>query len=288
LVTDILSDPAARASAFGLDNSLRLPFPVAVKTGTSKGYADNWTAGYTRERTVAIWVGNFDRRPMLDSSGITGAAPLFRRMMIAAMQERTPAPLTSVALHSVEICPLSGMRAGPDCPDRMEERFAPGTEPGPENVCTMHRSLSTASSDSCRHLARGQHFVTDPGPTYYGWASHQGDDRWRAAHCVASTDGKSPTPVTLLTPRAGDAFFLIDDLPLADQAIPVRVRAAASEATLQLQLDGKPAGVLVAPFEGHLAATPGFHLLTVHRPGDATPLAQARYHVTPHKSLSSN
>jgi hypothetical protein len=38
LVTHVLADNAARARTFGLDSALRLAFPVAVKTGTSKGY----------------------------------------------------------------------------------------------------------------------------------------------------------------------------------------------------------------------------------------------------------
>ena len=81
LVTHILSDNAARARAFGLDNSLRLAFPAAAKTGTSKGYSDNWTVGFTWERAVAVWAGNFDGTPMIQVSGITGAAPIFKRVM---------------------------------------------------------------------------------------------------------------------------------------------------------------------------------------------------------------
>src|SRR5262249_38702999 len=60
-ITDILSDPDAREFVFGRGGSLDFPFPVAVKTGTSEGYRDNWTVGYTRDVTVGVWVGNFDR-----------------------------------------------------------------------------------------------------------------------------------------------------------------------------------------------------------------------------------
>ena len=61
-ITDILSDPEARAYIFGRGGDLEFPFPVAVKTGTSQAYHDNWTVGYTRDVTVGVWVGNFDRR----------------------------------------------------------------------------------------------------------------------------------------------------------------------------------------------------------------------------------
>jgi penicillin-binding protein 1C len=83
-ITDILSDADARAFIFGRGGDLEFPFPVAVKTGTSQAYHDNWTIGYTREVTVGVWVGNFDRTPLRDSSGVTGAGPIFHAVMLAA------------------------------------------------------------------------------------------------------------------------------------------------------------------------------------------------------------
>src|SRR5262249_55230140 len=56
-LSDILSDDDARAYIFGSGGSLEFPFPVAVKTGTSQAYHDNWTIGFTREVTVGVWVG---------------------------------------------------------------------------------------------------------------------------------------------------------------------------------------------------------------------------------------
>jgi len=75
-VADILSDNQARVLAFGPRSPLRLPFRVAVKTGTSTNYRDNWTLGYTPEFTVGVWAGNFEGQPMDDVSGVTGAAPI--------------------------------------------------------------------------------------------------------------------------------------------------------------------------------------------------------------------
>ena len=37
-----------------------MPFPAAVKTGTSSDFRDTWTVGFTRDYTVGVWVGNFD------------------------------------------------------------------------------------------------------------------------------------------------------------------------------------------------------------------------------------
>ncbi len=80
----MLSDDEARAFIFGRGSQLEFPFPVAVKTGTSQAYHDNWTVGYSRHVTVGVWVGNFDRTPLVGSSGVTGAGPLFHAVMLAA------------------------------------------------------------------------------------------------------------------------------------------------------------------------------------------------------------
>ncbi|MFO7696307.1 MAG: transglycosylase domain-containing protein, partial [Anaerolineae bacterium] len=63
LVTDILADPEARATVFGRNSALDLPFPAAVKTGTTTMWRDNWTVGYTRDWTIGVWVGNADGSP---------------------------------------------------------------------------------------------------------------------------------------------------------------------------------------------------------------------------------
>lgn len=81
IVSDILSDRAARSVTFGLKNELATGFWSAVKTGTSKDMRDNWCIGYSDRYTVGVWVGNFDGQPMWDVSGVTGAAPAWRDVM---------------------------------------------------------------------------------------------------------------------------------------------------------------------------------------------------------------
>ncbi len=141
MLTDVLADRRARTASFGERNVLDLPFEVAAKTGTSKGYRDNWTVGYTREVTVAVWVGNFDGAPMEGVSGISGAGPLFRAVMTAAMRGRSPAPLVAhdeEAMTKVRVCALSGDRAGASCGHVLEEWVPKGHE---LHACTMHEPV---------------------------------------------------------------------------------------------------------------------------------------------------
>ncbi|WP_380873442.1 penicillin-binding protein 1C [Sphingomonas sp. DBB INV C78] len=95
MVADMMADPGARAVTFGLDSALRLPFWAAVKTGTSKAMRDNWCIGFSDRFTVAVWVGNLEGDPMVDVSGTSGAAPVWREIMLTLHRDRpgrSPAP----------------------------------------------------------------------------------------------------------------------------------------------------------------------------------------------------
>ncbi len=80
-IADILADPAARATTFGLDSPLVTRGWAAVKTGTSKDLRDNWCLGYTDRYTVGVWVGNASGAPMHGVSGVSGAAPVWREVV---------------------------------------------------------------------------------------------------------------------------------------------------------------------------------------------------------------
>jgi len=81
-VLDILSDDEARATGFGRGGLLVLPFQTYAKTGTSPDFRDNWCIGGTARHTVGVWVGNLDGSPMRGVSGISGAAPIWRDLLL--------------------------------------------------------------------------------------------------------------------------------------------------------------------------------------------------------------
>jgi penicillin-binding protein 1C len=94
IVADMLADANARVVTFGSDSALRLPFWAAVKTGTSKAMRDNWCVGFSDRFTVGVWVGNLEGDPMRAVSGTSGAAPVWRDVMMALHREtpgRAPA-----------------------------------------------------------------------------------------------------------------------------------------------------------------------------------------------------
>ena len=102
LVTDILADRYARARAFGIGSVIDMPFPVAVKTGTSSDYRDTWTVGFTPEYTVAVWAGNFNGSPMRRIAGVSGAGPLWNRIMLHLYERRDPPPFAKPPYAQLE------------------------------------------------------------------------------------------------------------------------------------------------------------------------------------------
>lgn len=128
LITSILSDSAARAPMFGTDSILNLPFPAAAKTGTTNEYRDNWTIGYTPDLVVGVWVGNADNSPMIDTSGVSGAAPIWNEFMNSAipyLTNNSPADfIRPDGIVEKQVCVYSGTEPSEYCPETRTELFA--------------------------------------------------------------------------------------------------------------------------------------------------------------------
>jgi penicillin-binding protein 1C len=140
ILTDILADNNARSPAFGPDSPLSLPFPCAVKTGTTKDYRDNWTVGYTSEFTVGVWIGNFDGTPMRGISGITGAGTVFRDIILYLNTVKPGKEfIAPPGIEEVRICARSGELPTDLCRSTVTEKFIRGTEP--TGGCTVHRVI---------------------------------------------------------------------------------------------------------------------------------------------------
>lgn len=108
VMTDVLSDNASRTFEFGKCSALYLYSnsmsscyagdpgsirPAAAKTGTSTDFRDNWTVGYTSDFVVGTWAGNNDNSPMVNVTGVDGAAPIWHETLLTAEQGRPIRPL---------------------------------------------------------------------------------------------------------------------------------------------------------------------------------------------------
>ena len=133
LMSSILSDNSARTPVFGSNSIINLPFQVAVKTGTSNDSKDNWTLGFTPDLAVGVWVGNADDSAMENTTGLTGAGPIWAEFMTLAINRLTggnPTPFVQPAGIEVHtICTVSGTQPSQWCPNQREEYFAAGQPP---------------------------------------------------------------------------------------------------------------------------------------------------------------
>lgn len=141
LISHILLDNNARQDAFGPNSTLVIPGrAVSVKTGTTDDLRDNWTIGFTPQVLIATWVGNNNNNPMNPAlvSGITGAAPIWHKLMARALKDSPDIwPKQPEGIVGAQICAVSGLYppndgppAGGDkgCPTRFEY-FTRGTVP---------------------------------------------------------------------------------------------------------------------------------------------------------------
>ena len=124
LVTDILSDNEARTPMFGVDSPLRLSRPAAAKTGTTSDWRDNWTVGYTRYLVAGVWAGNADGHPMKNTSGLTGAAPIWHGFMEAVLA--SPAMLTVLEAPNDPDAPERGWEFAPPADVEQRQECPPG------------------------------------------------------------------------------------------------------------------------------------------------------------------
>jgi penicillin-binding protein 1C len=133
LISSILSDNAARTPAFGANSVLKLPFTAAVKTGTTNDFRDNWTLGYTPDIAIGVWIGNADYTPMINVSGVAGAAPVWADVMQWAIDRYTGGnPARFIRPEGVEekvICSTTGAEPSDRCKDEKTEIFAKGQPP---------------------------------------------------------------------------------------------------------------------------------------------------------------
>jgi penicillin-binding protein 1C len=224
ILTDILSDRDARIPAFGYNSALALPFPCAVKTGTSKDNRDNWTIGYTPNFTLGVWVGNFDGRPMHNVSGVTGCGPLFRDIMLLLenTEKATDFPETEGVIKA-EICPLSGQLAGKYCPGSMKEMFIAGTEP--QVPCSLHT----------------------------------GTGRMESSQLYSEFLVPSPDPLTIAFPKDGDLFRIDPVLRHSYQSLFLRVNLSREVQVSRLEwwINGKREAVTIPPFNYSWNLRPG-------------------------------
>lgn len=241
LVTNILSDPAARRPAFG--NAFRFPFQCAVKTGTTKDYRDNWTMGYTTEYTVGVWVGNFDGKPMQGVSGYSGAGPIFSDIMMYLVTRKGGSYPKDFAipgsLKRVRICPRSGMLPNAYCRGTILEWYPSNALP--KKHCSIHQPFRVVDAEGGEGLRVFEIFP----PEYQDWVQAQRlpqpsvtENRFwnvQRSHGSASIFNR---PLAITSPNQGDRFKLDPVLRKSYQSIQLVASIPPNIQDVAVMVDG--------------------------------------------------
>lgn len=223
LITNILSDNAARAQTFGERSYLNIPGKtVFAKTGTTDDKRDNWTFGGTTKRIVGTWVGNNDNSPMHQSlaSGVTGAAPIWNRLIKEAIKDLPDQGFTRPSnIVEMDIDAFGGGTTRPEFPTR-REFFIRGTEP--TGVAAIYKKLKISKSDSNKlanpiEIASGAYeekeFIvfTESDPV-----STDGKNRWQEGidgWVATQSDPKYHPPTEISSDKQDNVVMNITDPP---------------------------------------------------------------------------
>jgi penicillin-binding protein 1C len=93
---------AALPNGWAMGQGLRRTRSIAFKTGTSYGYRDAWSVGFSNDYTVGVWVGRADGAPRADRLGREDAAPVLLKVfdLLPADRHLAPAPPADAILIS--------------------------------------------------------------------------------------------------------------------------------------------------------------------------------------------
>ncbi len=249
LVSDILSDNDARKEVFGTRSLLVIPgHTVAVKTGTTDDKRDNWTLGYTPSVVVGAWVGNNDNSPMHPSlaSGVTGAAPIWRRIIMEALKDKKDEPF--VRPGGIVEMEIDGFGGGTpvDGQAKRTERFVAGTEPtGP---AAIYQNLKVSRKDNGKlansvEIAKGEYdtrafiVIAEQDPV-----STDGKNRWQEGINVwinSQSDAKFHPPTE--TYQGGDEIGIAikspgDNAQVNSNDVEVKVEASSTHVITKVEL----------------------------------------------------
>lgn len=245
-VRDILSDRGAQSIGFGDANIFRRGYPLAVKTGTSTGFRDNWTVGWAGEWVVGVWVGNFDGKPMGRVTGITGAAPTWARVLDRAIRARDvgfvspPAWETPPDWVREDVCALSGANATERCP-LTEVEFRP-KRLDVRPPCDWHRTEGLVWPSE-----------------FAGWAHDHGANPYADPAMVGGGSLQIQVPV--------DGAELYFD-PRTPSGLPLRAQVPVGTQEVIWRVDGTEVARVGPPFSSRWdSPVPGPHTISVEAEG---------------------
>lgn len=296
IISNILSDNTARKDTFGERSYLVISGKtVAVKTGTTDDKRDNWTIGYTPSVVTGVWVGNNDNTPMNQAlaSGITGAAPIWNRIMAEALKGKKDEPFTkpdSVVEMDIDAygggTPVSGGAT-------RKEVFIKGTEP--TTNAAIYKNVKISRHDSGKlasavEILKGEYdtkqyvVFTEADPV-----SGDGKNRWQEgidAWISGQSDSKFHPPTETYS---GDSFGVAikepsDQNQINSNSVKITAKATSknSISKVEIYVDGsKQKEVSSDTFSDTISISDGpYHTIKAKATDSSGATAEAEIHIS--------
>ncbi len=245
VITDILSDNGARIPAFGPNSALNIGRPAAAKTGTTTDFRDNWIVGYTPNLVVGVWVGNADNAPMVNVTGVSGAAPIWNAFIRDVLIGQPEVPFTEPPgiVHQT-VCATSGLLPTPQCSLTKDEIFVDGTVPSqPDNLYQTfvidRQTGYLADTSTPQDRKQSQVYLVLPQEAR-DWALRHGIRPPPQNAPVQITDHK--TGLRLLAPDPYTIFQLSPLTPADTQRLRLTVAAPSGTQSVTYRLDDQVIG----------------------------------------------
>ncbi len=129
LVTDVLSDEAARWLVFGHPNLFEIGRSAASKLGRTLNQDQVWSVGYTPQRLVGVWLGQAET--VTPQPNLTSAAMAIWHALAQYSTKDLPTQSWAIpaGINKVSVCDPSGLLPDQDCPTTVSEVFIQGFEP---------------------------------------------------------------------------------------------------------------------------------------------------------------
>lgn len=266
----ILSDPQARLPSFPRGGFLEYPFPVAVKTGTSRGHRDAWAIAWSDTYLVGVWIGRHDNASTKGLNGYGAAAPVVKDILLGLHPERAdgfanvrfPPP---EGFRKLLVSRLTGERADTATPFATEAWFRPGTEP----LTTSH-ALQWLRVDSrngllatpqCpdRYVEPRRFFVLPP--LFKDWAAAQGLPTPPSLYSPLCGGGPmvDSYDVEVVSPTDKARLFVDPEMPERDNVVVLNCRVNPRAGEVMWLVDGREYDVAPYPYTTEWPIETGRH-----------------------------
>lgn len=249
-----------------------VPRHIHWKTGTSFGNRDAWAIGSGARYTVAVWLGNLDRRPSAWLVGADAAGPVLFDLLDALSDghDRDPraAWTTPPDLQPVDLCALSGQPPTDACPTvrqglALRHRV-------PTATCALHQEveLDVATGlqvgPGCREGRELRREVRVAWPSaVQRWLSTRYREQLPTPDldpaCRLAARGEGPR---IASPTAAQVAVLVPGLPASSQEIPFEAESDQDDPLVWF-VDGAELARAPAGERVWWTPTPGTHQVLV-------------------------